>query len=85
MAKKDDAPTICPLLSMGNSGQDCWKEECWLYNRAMKKCALVHMAINMARIADSLSRENAIPTHPLAPKSDLDRRMTSLKKQHRLE
>ncbi len=64
------APTICPLLSMGTEGTDCFKEGCWLYNRAMKKCVLVHMAISMARIADALS------------KGDFDMKMESLKRQH---
>ena len=74
-----DAPTICPLLSMANvSGdqwEDCHKEGCWFYNRALKKCAMVHMAISLAQIAErrgsSLLQRN------------LDRRMKSLKSQHR--
>jgi hypothetical protein len=75
--KKDDAPVICPLLSIGNTGQPCWKEGCTFYLSKlptnMEKCIWVRMAISLGQIAEATK------------KGDLDKVMTSLKKQHRLE
>jgi len=75
--KTDDDLTVCPLMSIGNSGQGCWKEGCTFYLSKlptnMEKCIWVRMAISLGQIAEATK------------KGDLDKVMTSLKKQHRLE
>jgi hypothetical protein len=75
---KLDEPIICPLLSMAAPNQeeftDCAKEACWLYHRKMKICLIPMGLISLQRIADYLEK--------LIGKSDLDRKMDSLHRQH---
>jgi len=89
--KRDDAPSICPLMSIASYTQveeesdfeNCKFEKCWLYNRHKKKCVFVMMAISQAVIAE----QSAIRSGLIQPQSlkDLHARseMESLKRQHR--
>jgi len=83
MTEKDDAPIICPLLSIASPQEDeyadCSKEACWFYNRALKKCVWVHMAISLQRLADALGKGDLKQVMP----SVKDQIIQSLRRQHR--
>lgn len=57
-ALKSKPPTICPLMTIAHSDSlvtsDCEKEKCWWYNRTLKKCAFVHMAISLHELGLTL-------------------------------
>jgi len=54
-------PQICPLLSIatGVSGQfqNCVGPGCWWWNRKLEKCAVVHLAICLAQIAEMWGKQ----------------------------
>lgn len=55
---KSEPPTICPIMTIAHSDSlvtsDCEKEKCWWYNRTLKKCAFVHMAISLHELGLTL-------------------------------
>lgn len=73
-----DALKICPLLSMANASGDEWEhcheEGCKFHLSKlpanMEKCIFIRLAISLGQIAEAFG------------KSDSDRKMDSIKRQH---
>jgi len=49
-------PLVCPFMSDAQHKVDCIREKCMLYNRAIKQCALVDLAITMHEVEKHLGR-----------------------------